>query len=133
MREVTMSYVSPVIPSGKLYTTASIPPKWSRAYSILVTSTVGTGSYVEFEKVTAESTSIGGDAEINNNVFYKNSTAISADGFSNIRVGINISDGILPFGKTKISYFFRIKSIRVLVLTHELGEVDILHQKQTKN
>ena len=48
-------------------------------------------------------TSIGGDAEINNNVFYKNSTAISADGFSNIRAGINISDGILPFGKTKIS------------------------------
>ena len=50
-----------------------------------------------------DTSSIGGDAEINNNVFYKNSTAISADGFSNIRVGVNISDGILPFGTTKIS------------------------------
>ncbi len=47
--------------------------------------------------------SIGGNAEIYNNIFYKNSFAIRVDTFSKITVGTNISDGILPFGKTKVS------------------------------
>ena len=50
-----------------------------------------------------DASSTGGNTIINNNVFYKNSSAISFDSFSNTSVGTNISDGILPFGKTKVS------------------------------
>ena len=50
-----------------------------------------------------DTASIGGNAEIYNNIFYKNSFAIRVDTFSKIIVGTNISDGILPFGKTKVS------------------------------
>ena len=41
--------------------------------------------------------------EIYNNIFYKNSFAIRADYFSKTTVGTNISDSILPFGKTEIN------------------------------
>ena len=47
--------------------------------------------------------SVGGNVEIYNNVFYKNSSAIRADSFSKTTIGTNISDGILPFGETEIN------------------------------
>lgn len=50
-----------------------------------------------------DTSSTGGNTIINNNVFYKNSSSISFDSFSNTDVGTNISDSILPFGKTKVS------------------------------
>ena len=45
--------------------------------------------------------SIGGNAEISLNTFYKNSSSFSVDDFSKSAVLINYSDGILPLGKTK--------------------------------
>ena len=50
-----------------------------------------------------DTTSTGGNAEIYNNIFYKNSFAIRADSFSKTIIGINISDSILPFGETEIN------------------------------
>ena len=50
-----------------------------------------------------DTASMGGNAEIYNNIFYKNSFAIRADYFSKTTVGTNISDSILPFGKTEIN------------------------------
>ncbi len=45
--------------------------------------------------------SVGGNAEISLNAFYKNSSSFNVDDFSKAEVLINYSDGILPLGKTK--------------------------------
>jgi len=50
-----------------------------------------------------DTSTIGGIATITSNVFYKNSSAFSIDALSKPTVLTNISDGILPKGKTKVS------------------------------
>ena len=47
-----------------------------------------------------------------------------------VGISLSLSQG---YFYSYFSEFFGIKSIGVLVLTHELGEVDILPQKQGKN
>jgi len=46
--------------------------------------------------------SVGGFAEISENTFYKNSSSFSVDDFSKPTFLTNFSDGVLPFGKTKV-------------------------------
>ena len=49
-----------------------------------------------------DSSSTGGYAEIYNNVFYDNSSAINIDKFSKAEIGTNISDTPLNYGNTQI-------------------------------
>ena len=48
--------------------------------------------------------SVGGNAEISFNTFYKNSASFSVDPFSKATVFKNYSDGVLPFGETEKIY-----------------------------
>jgi len=50
-----------------------------------------------------DASTIGGIATITNNVFYKNTSSFSVDAYSKATVLTNISDGILPKGETKVS------------------------------
>ena len=49
-----------------------------------------------------DASTIGGIATITNNVFYKNTSSFSVDAYSKATVLTNISDGILPKGETKV-------------------------------